>query len=553
MPVHEHHCTKTGHSSGHTNYKYLISNPIFFGIFLAGFAACIIGESFTASPLKHIKLNNSCMKRTRFFSLLLTTLLISLCAQAQYIERVSFDAKDSANGFYLAVPPRSKDIKGVLVVLSNFYQLDDLVPETKLHNVAYANDLLTVFVSLQLHLYADSTTVGRINTVLQHVVTKYHADTTKFVLAGYDYASNIALRYTELTQQYPAAYPLQPRAVFTVSGPVDLVGLWHWCERFVKRNDSPGQQGDAGYLLDYMARENGTLYNNPGRYKSLTPFNREDTLAGNEAFLQKVPVRMYYDTDIAWWLNEKHNSLFDMHMADATALLNRLQLSGNKEASFIAAKQPGKRINGSRYGDAFSIVDETECIQWIKKQLGIFDPVNYEPPYKLAIPQHWAVERFGFPIAFAPKIPYKGVEDVRFAPGWGDSSSVEHWTYAFLWWLHGQPAIDAAALNTSLTDYYNGLVARNIAPRKIPASKVIPTVTDIKKIKTAPGDAGTYAGTIGMLNYLVQRPMVLNCVIHLKAYNAKQRTALFFEVSPQPLQHPVWQQMNQLWSDFHVE
>lgn len=494
------------------------------------------------------------MKKACFFSLLLAaSLFASLCSHAQYIERITFNAKDSANNFYLAVPPRSKDIKGVLVVISNFDDLDNLVPETKLHNVAYANDLLTVFVSVGQHLYADSLTVHRINTILQHVVTKYQADTSKFALAGYDYAANIALRYTELTREHPAGFPLQPGAVFTVSGPVDLLGLWHWSERFIKRNDSPGQQGDAGFLLDYMTKENGTPNTHPERYKALTPFNREDTAAGNEKYLQQVPVRVYYDTDIAWLLKEKHNSLYDTHIPDATALISRLLLTGNKEAEFMAAKQPGKRINGSRCPDAFSIVDETECIQWIKRKLDIFDPVNYEPRYKLAMPQHWNIERFSFPIEFARQIPYKGVEDVRFAPGWGDSSSAEHWSYAFLWWLEGQPAIDAAGLTSSLTAYYNGLVSRNISSRKIPTEKVIPTVAAIKKIKTGAGDAETYGGTIRMLNYLVQRPMVLNCIVHVKPYDAQQRTALFFEVSPQPLQHAIWREMDQLWAGFHIE
>jgi hypothetical protein len=482
--------------------------------------------------------------------LLVTSFFVSLSSHAQYIERVTFDAKDSTNNFYLAVPPRSKEVKGVLVVLSNFYPLDVLMPETKLHNVAYANDLLTVFVSLQRYLYADSTTVNRISTVLQHVTTTYHADTAKFVLCGYGLAGNVALRYTELSRQFSATFPLQPKAVFTVSGPVDLFGLWHWCERIIKRDDSPEQLGDAGYLLDYMTRDIGTIYNHPERYKTLTPFNREDTLSGNERYLQRVPVRLYYDTDIAWWLTERHNNLFDTHLPDATALIGRLLAAGNKDAAFMPAKQPGRRINGSRFPEAFSIVDETECIQWIKQQLDIFDPVNYTPPYTLPMPKGWGIERFSFPIEFAPQIPYKGVEDVRFAPGWGDSSSAEHWTYAFLWWLEGKPVVDASTLAAHLTTYYSGLVGRNLISRHIPADKVIPTTAKIKKDRTVAGDTETYSGTISMLNYLTQKPQVLNCIVHVKPCDAKQHTAVFFEVSPQASTHPIWKEMEQLWSGF---
>src|SRR4051812_6700953 len=74
---------------------------------------------------------------------------------------------------------------------------------------------------------------------------------------------------------------------------------------------------------------------------------------------------------------------------------------------------------------------------------GEFDPGKYVPPYALTAPEGWGVERFAIPIEFAPSIPYKGVEDIRFAPGWSDAKSNEYWTYAFLWYLDGKPAIDA--------------------------------------------------------------------------------------------------------------
>ena len=46
-----------------------------------------------------------------------------------------------------------------------------------------------------------------------------------------------------------------------------------------------------------------------------------------------------------------------------------------------------------------------------------FDAKNWESPYHLGFPKDWGVERFLIPISFAPAIAYKGVEDIRFAPG----------------------------------------------------------------------------------------------------------------------------------------
>ncbi|MDP1813352.1 MAG: hypothetical protein Q8K92_02780, partial [Leadbetterella sp.] len=39
---------------------------------------------------------------------------------------------------------------------------------------------------------------------------------------------------------------------------------------------------------------------------------------------------------------------------------------------------------------------------------------EWASPYTLDLPKDWKVERFLIPIAFAPQISYRGVEDIRF-------------------------------------------------------------------------------------------------------------------------------------------
>src|SRR5665213_62704 len=96
-----------------------------------------------------------------------------------------------------------------------------------------------------------------------------------------------------------------------------------------------------------------------------------------------------------------------------------------------------------------------------------FDGNKWNAPYNLNFPKGWDVERFLIPIEFAPEIPYKGVEDIRFTPGWGNVKSDEYWTYAFLWYLDDTQKINAKIVENNLKAYYTGLVRRNIVPRKI--------------------------------------------------------------------------------------
>ncbi len=178
-----------------------------------------------------------------------------------------------------------------------------------------------------------------------------------------------------------------------------------------------------------------------------------------------------------------------------------------------------------------------------------FDGHKWEAPYHLSTPKGWAIERFRIPISFAPEINYKGVEDIRFTPGWANSKSEEYWTYAFLWYLDSLPKTDARIIEANLRAYYTGLIKVN-SGNKIPPEKQIPVMTAFKETQTNKEDLQTYSGTVEMLDYMQQKPIKLNCMVHLRYCAAEKKAFMFYELSPQPFTHNTWQVLDQLWLDF---
>jgi len=468
----------------------------------------------------------------------------------QFSEKIVFNSKDSANDYYLAVRPLSGNIHGVQVLLTSFNPPEFVLSESKLPNIAYGNDILTIIASLNQSFCADSSSVDRINQILHHVITHYSADTSGFALGGFMYAGNTALRYTELCYENPSRFPLLPKAVFAINCPVDLTGLARWCEAEIKKDYYVGDVGDAKFILDALTKKYGSYTENAEKYIQLSPFSRDRQSPGNEQFLKQVAVRLYFDTDIEWQLQNRRNSYYDTYMPDASEMIKRMLLSGNTEAEFVSSRQPGIKSTGVRSPYAWSVVDEVDCIQWIKKELKIFNPLTYSPVYLLPVPAGWQVERFALPPDFAKKIAYKGVEELRFFPGWGDPKSEEHWSYSFLWSLDGRPDMDAQTIKNNLTILYSGLLGRNVEPRKIPKEKLFPVEVNIQAVKTAAGDLKTFAGTVHMLNYIKQEPMILNLKIHFKDCPDKEHSILVFEVSPKSADHPNWQKLDQLNTDF---
>ena len=182
-----------------------------------------------------------------------------------------------------------------------------------------------------------------------------------------------------------------------------------------------------------------------------------------------------------------------------------------------------------------------------------FDGSKWTAPYHLDVPKGWGVERFAIPIEFAPSIGYKGVEDIRFSPGWGDVTSDTYWSYAFLWYLDGKPAITQPIIAANLQAYYAGLVGRNIVPRKIPGEKVFPVKAEVNATATAPGDLQTFRGTIDMLDYMAHKPMTLHVLLHTRVCTGKNNTLMFTEISPNPFTDKIWDSLNGLWTSFRCD
>src|ERR1700730_12385195 len=132
-----------------------------------------------------------------FFLSLAIFLSLQHFGYSQNTEKIIFNSSDSANDYYLAIPPLSGNTQGVQVLLTSFMSPESVLSESKLQNVAYGNNLLTIVASMGQGLSADSSSVYRLNVILKSVVGHYSADTSGFVLGALGYTGNIALRYTE--------------------------------------------------------------------------------------------------------------------------------------------------------------------------------------------------------------------------------------------------------------------------------------------------------------------------------------------------------------------
>ncbi len=312
-----------------------------------------------------------------FSFLILITLLNLNCNQSQSsqtgtttainVEKKIIDENDKAFGYYLFVKPKTENIKGVLVLFPGFTQLSESIfTDSQLHEFAHKNDLLTIGFAGRPIKTADPLLQQKINAVLEDAIATFNLSRDQFVFGGFSSGGVIALRYVELCKQFPEQFPVNPKGVFMADSPIDMFHFWKLSEEILKNSTTEVAINEAK-MVERMYRQfyGATPSENPEKYIELSPFSINKDYGTNEQYLKDVAVRAYHDIDIMWRLKNRNQTARYANYIATSELINRLLLMGNNRAEFIQTFQTGYRKNGKRHPHSWSIIDETECIEWI--------------------------------------------------------------------------------------------------------------------------------------------------------------------------------------------
>lgn len=203
---------------------------------------------------------------------------------------------------------------------------------------------------------------------------------------------------------------------------------------------------------------------------------------------------------------------------------------GNQYLTIIRSKRPFVRATWgamhSRHLAALALL--TACTSCASSKsapaptatTGASAPATLEWP----TPAGWRSEKLGFPLQFAPSLPYRGVEELRFAPRFFDPKSATYFTYSFAWLIDDarELVLDGPRLSADLTTYFAGL-ARAVDAERFDAKAHRSAIT-------ADGDA--YRGTVTTVDaFNASRPIEL-AVAGERVRCAGGRVAIVLSLSP---------------------
>lgn len=166
----------------------------------------------------------------------------------------------------------------------------------------------------------------------------------------------------------------------------------------------------------------------------------------------------------------------------------------------------------------------------------------------LEAPADWSKESFALPPSFAPDINFSGIEQVRFAPGWADSSSVQFWTYSFAWFVEGKQELTEKRLKELMQSYFTGLSQSVGQSKGIAAEKITKATASFTLTKKGDGTQ-SFEGKIQFFDVFFSRKLIELQVKAKEIYCSQvDKHLMVFFFSPQRFDSQVWKGFDQIRS-----
>lgn len=276
---------------------------------------------------------------------------------------ISFEEKNDL--FYYSLIPKEK-ISSVLVLFPSLWERPELVfsNNVELCELAFENNIAIIVPSININMCLTDPSITFINNVFQDAIDKYNLPKDKFILGGFSLGGLNSLRYTELCFQNPLKTVIKPQMVFGVDPPINLIALYNTEQRTLKNNPNSYEAKTVIKKLETLT--GGTPLTQKEKFEYFSVHTNSNT---NAETLEDIPLRIYCDPDVNWWMENANSSYIDLNAVDQTALILYLNNLGNDKAEFINQFGKGYRLNGKRSPHSWSLLEAEDCISWIIKNL----------------------------------------------------------------------------------------------------------------------------------------------------------------------------------------
>ena len=283
------------------------------------------------------------------------------------IEKVFLEESDTTKNHYTIIYPTKLPWKGYIFLIPGFGETaENVLQQTDLPNKLALNGILTIIPTFQdgvLSFGTDSLSQQNFNKILKDVNSKHKLTDQKFYVGGFSIGGSCAIKYAENST-------IKPTAVFAIDPPLDFERFYNSAKRDIRLSKDNEANQEYVYMVDRLEKETGgNPYTHLAEYYKISPYSFSDTTQTEIKKLSNIPLRVYTEPDINWWLKERGADFTSMNATECSAMINELNRLGNQNAKLITTQNKGyRKPDNRRHPHSWSIVDNDELIKWLLKQ-----------------------------------------------------------------------------------------------------------------------------------------------------------------------------------------
>jgi hypothetical protein len=283
------------------------------------------------------------------------------------IEKVFLDKTDTTRNCYTIIYPKKLPWTGYMFLVPGFGETaENVLQQTNLPNKLALNGILTIIPVFQdgvLSLGVDSLSQETFNKILKDLTSKHKLIDQNFYLGGFSIGGSCAIKYAQNSI-------VKPKAVFAIDPPLDFERFYNSAKRDIRLSKESKASQENIYMIDRLEKETG---GNPlthlAQYYNISPYSYSDTTQTVIKKLINVPLRIYTEPDINWWLKQRGADFTSINATECSAMINELNRLGNQNAELITTENKGyRKPDNRRHPHSWSIVDNDELIKWLQMQ-----------------------------------------------------------------------------------------------------------------------------------------------------------------------------------------
>ena len=273
------------------------------------------------------------------------------------------------NSGYTLVLPDDNDADGLIVLLNSDRDAGKDVVEPSLEYYALQNNLGVLFITTgnRLEFFFSEDSIRKVDRYIGEVIENYNIPKKNLFFAGMSLSGTRALKYAQFCAEGKSEFGILPAAVAVCDAPLDFVRFWKESDKAKRLNFNPLTANEGEWVTAYLEKNLGIPKENLSAYQNYSVYCYYAEGGGNVKLLKDIPVRAYTEPDVLWWMETRRKDYYAMNAVDLAAMINELNISGNENAELIITHDKGYHPDGTRHPHSWSIVNNTELVEWFLK------------------------------------------------------------------------------------------------------------------------------------------------------------------------------------------